>query len=426
MKNRRNFIKNIGMTTIGSLMLNQELGAHSFEHITKNISHSLIPDNDDFWGWVRSNYTVSSTLLNLNNGGVSPQPKVVQEALFRYTELSNEAPSYYMWRTLEDGKQVIRKKLADMLDANENEVAINRNATEALDTIIHGFPLKKGDEVVLSKYDYPRMMHAWKFREKRDGIVLKWVDFDFPEKNPEQIIEKYTSLFTSKTKLVHLTHMINWVGQVIPVKEITKVAHDQGIKVLVDAAHSFAQIEFSVKDWDCDFLGTSLHKWLCAPFGTGMLYIKKDLVSMIDPFFTPDQTMLSDDIKKFEELGTRSTPAEIAIGKAIDFHQIIGTKRKQERLYYLKQFWVDRVRNHPKIKIYTPDQPVLSGALGFFSIDGMDHQAIDSALMSKYKIHTVGIKYEKLNGVRVAPNVYTSTDDLNRFVDAVLQIADGK
>ena len=291
MKNRRNFIKNIGITTIGSLMMHQELNAHSFEQITKNITRPLIPDNDDFWGWVRSNYTVSSTLLNLNNGGVSPQPKFVQEAFFRYTELSNEAPSFYMWRTLEDGKQVVRQKLADMLDANENEVAINRNATEALDTIIHGFPLKKGDEVVLSKYDYPRMMHAWKFREKRDGIVLKWVDFDFPENNPDQIIEKYISLFTSKTKLVHLTHMINWVGQVIPVKEITKVAHDQGIKVLVDAAHSFAQIEFSVKDWDCDFLGTSLHKWLCAPFGTGMLYIKKDLISMIDPFFSPDNVI---------------------------------------------------------------------------------------------------------------------------------------
>lgn len=423
MANRRDFLKKAGLASLASAVAPTVIWSKPFTEIKQSIIPNLIPPPDDFWGWVRTQYTVSSNLLNLNNGGVSPQSKFVQEAFFRYTEMANEAPTYYLWRVLEEGKDAVRIKLANLIGASDGEIAINRNATEALDTLIHGISLNKGDEVVLSKYDYPRMISAWKAREKRDGIILKWVDFDFPENNESDILAKYTSLFTAKTKVVHITHLINWVGQITPVKAIAAEAKKKGIKTLVDAAHSFAHVPFNVKDWDIDYLGTSLHKWLCAPFGTGMMYIRKEEISNIKTFFSEDPAMDSGNMKKFEELGTRATTAELAIGEAVDFHHIIGSERKQKRLHELKQYWVDKVKYHPKIKILTPDSMSLSGALGLVCIEGYEASEIDSYLFSQHHIHTVGIKYEKINGTRVTPNVYTSFDDLDRFTDALLQLA---
>ncbi len=425
MTNRRDFLKKVGLASMAT-SVSASLWSKPFGEISQHLIPALNPPEDDFWGWVRTQYTVSSNLLNLNNGGVSPQSKFVQDAFFRYTEMANEAPSYYLWRILEEGKDAVRKKLAGLLGSSHEEIAINRNATEALDTLIHGIELKKGDEVVLSKYDYPRMINAWKTREKREGIVLKWVDFEFPENDEQKLANKFTSLFTSKTKVVHITHLINWTGQILPVKLIAAEARKKGIKTLVDAAHSFAHIRFDVKDWDIDYLGTSLHKWLCCPFGTGMMYIRKEEIANIKTFFSEDLTMDPSGIKRFEELGTRATTAELAIGEAVDFHNIIGSERKQQRLYDLKKYWVDQVKTHPRIKILTPESMSLSGALGLVCIEGLEASEIDSYLMSKHHIHVVGIKFEKVNGIRATPNVYTSFGDLDRFSKALLELANKK
>jgi len=426
MNNRRDFLKRMGLASAAGIT-GASLWSKPFEEIKTTLISKLDPPGDeDFWGWVKTQYTVSPNLVNLNNGGVSPQPKIVQDAFFRYNTMANEAPTYYLWRIMEDGKSAVREKLAAMIGAAENEVAINRNATEALDTLIHGFELKKGDEVIVSKYDYPRMMSAWKAREKRDGIVLKWVDFTFPETDTTALVNKYTSLITPKTKLVYITHLINWVGQLLPVKEIAAEAKKQNIKVMVDAAHSFSQMPTNVKEWNIDYMGTSLHKWLGAPFGTGMMYIRKEEIAGIRTFFNEDPSMDPGNMKKFEELGTRATTAELAIGEAIDFHHIIGLERKQKRLFELKQYWVDKVKDHSRIKILTPQTKELSGALGLVEIDGINASEIDYYLLHEHNIHTVGIQHEQINGIRVTPNVYTSFSDLDRFVKGLKVLADKK
>lgn len=378
--------------------------------------------DEDLWARMAQAYTVSPNLLNLNNGGVSPQPKVVQDAVDRYYHLSNEAPTYYMWQILDRGREPLRRKLADLAGVSHEELAINRNTTEALGTFTWGIDMKRGDEIVMTKQDYPNMIHAWKQRELREGVKINWINLNLPIENDDVVIKAYADATTSKTKIWHITHLITWTGQILPAAKLCAEARKRGIITIVDAAHSFAHVDYKISDLNCDYFGTSLHKWLCAPFGTGLMYVRKPLIEKTWPIF-PNDKPLSPDIRKFEALGTRSFAPEQAIGQAIDFHNAIGGKRKQERLHYLKRYWCDAVTKNPRVKLHISLKPEYSCALGTFSIDGMDVGDISSKLMGDYGIHTVSIKWENVNAVRVTPHVYTTTKDLDRFIDAVGKIA---
>lgn len=379
-------------------------------------------DNEDFWGWVRESYTVSPNVINLNNGGVSPQPKVVQDAHIRYYQYCNEAPTYYMWRILDQGREGLRTKLAEISGASAEELAINRNSTEGLNSIIFGLPMKEGDEVVLSTFDYPNMMNAWKQREKRDGVKLVWINIPQPLDDEKAILKLYQDAITPKTKLVHITHMINWTGNLVPCKAIADYAHSKGCEVIVDAAHSFAHIDFKIPDTGADYLATSLHKWLCAPFGSGLLYIKKEKIRKIWPLLSAPEPN-SSDIRKFENLGTRSFASEMAIGAAVDFHQVIGLKRKEARLRYLKEYWTSKVEKLKNATFYSSLKPKFSCAIANIGIEGWQASQIEAKLFERHKIHTVSIIHEGVNGIRVTPNVYTSTRDLDLLVKGLNEIA---
>lgn len=381
----------------------------------------ILAQQEDFWKSIRQAYTVSSTLINLNNGGVSPQPLVVQQAVERYNKLSNETPSYYMWRVLDKGRERVREKLANLLGAKSEEIAINRNASEALETIIFGLRLKAGDEVVLSPFDYPNMLNAWEQRAHRDGIILKYVALDLPSDDEEAIIEAYNKLFTANTRVVHLTHLINWTGQILPVGKIARLARAKGIKVVVDAAHSFAHIPFQIDDLECDYLGTSLHKWLCAPFGSGMLFVKQENIAELYPLLAAPDCEATD-IQKFEHLGTRSFAIEQAIAQAVDFHQMIGMQRKYERLQFLKTYWTDQVKDLDNIKFHTSLNPAYSAAIVLMQIEGVNSNELAKQLFHDYQIHVTVVKWEGLEGIRVTPNVYTTLEELDYFVSAIREL----
>lgn len=387
-----------------------------------NMSESAASENEDFWGWVRESYTISASIINLNNGGVSPQPKVVQDAHIRNYQFANEAPSYYMWRILDQQREGLRNKLADLCGVSAEELAINRNTTEGLTNIIFGLNLKEGDEVVLSTFDYPNMMNAWKQREKRDKIKLVWISIPQPADNDKAVIKLYEDAITSKTKIVHITHLINWTGNIVPCKAIADMAHKKGCEVIVDAAHSFAHIDFKIKDTGADYLATSLHKWLCAPFGSGLLYVKKDKIKNIWPLLSSAEPE-TDDIRKFESLGTRSFASEMAIGTAIDFHNIIGAKRKEARLRYLKNYWAEKATKLPKINFYTSLKAQNSCAITTIGFDGWQAKQIEMGLFDKYKIHSVSIIHEKVNGIRLTPNVYTNLQELDFLVQGLTAIS---
>ncbi len=427
MQDRRDFIRRVagaaGLAAF-SPFINSAQGKNLVETLERSANRTAdeIATDEDFWYQIQQAYTVSPNILNLNNGGVSPQPKVVQEAVEHYNRLSNEAPSYYMWRVLDQGKEPLRAKLAGIAGCSPEEISINRNTTEALANVIFGLRLNPGDEVVLTKQDYPNMINAWKQREKRDGIVLKWLNFELPIEDNEQIVKAFEDAFTPKTKLVHITHMVNWNGQLFPARDIARAAHRRGIEVLVDAAHTFAHLDFKIPDLECDYLGTSLHKWLCAPFGSGLLYVKKDKIKNLYPLMAAGEPD-SEDIRKFENLGTRCFAIEAAIGHAVNFHLMIGAERKQKRLFYLKKYWTDKVLQIPGVSIGSPLKPAFSGAIALLQVAGKAPVDLSETLFNKYKIHTVGIVWENIHGVRVTPNVYTTLNDLDRLVAAVAEIA---
>ncbi len=427
MSTRRSFFrKSVTLASAASL------ASLSTKALAEDISDALVSLNklspeaaasdEDLWARMAQSYTVSPNLLNLNNGGVSPQPKVVQDAVDRYYHLSNEAPTYYMWQILDKGREPLRRKLADLAGVSPEEIAINRNTTEALGTFTWGIDLKRGDEIVMTKQDYPNMIHAWKQRELREGVKINWINLTLPIDNDDIVIKAYVDATTPKTKIWHITHLITWTGQILPAAKLCAEARKRGIISIVDAAHSFAHLDYKISDFPCDYFGTSLHKWLCAPFGTGMMYVKKDLIEKTWPLFPNDKPQ-SGDIRKFEALGTRSFAPEQAIGQAIDFHNAIGSRRKQERLHYLKMYWCNAVTKNPRVKLHISLKPEYSCALGTFSIDGIPPGDIGSKLFSDYQIIATSIVWENVSAVRITPHVYTTTKDLDRLIEAVEKIA---
>jgi selenocysteine lyase/cysteine desulfurase len=424
---RRTFLKQAA-TLAGAFSVNslfQQAHAAEWRDASEKVdglNAGQVAQNEDYWAVIQRAYSVNSNLINLNNGGVSPSPVVVQQAVERYNQLSNEGPSYYMWRILDQGREPLREKLAALAGVSPEEIAIDRNSTEALNTVIYGLDMKPGDEVIGTKQDYPNMIQAYRQKAQRQGIVYKQLSFDLPIEDDSQIVKAYERAITDRTKLIHVTHMVNWVGQTMPVQKIADMAHARGIEVICDGAHSFGLIDFQVSDLHCDYFGTSLHKFLSAPIGSGMLWVKQDKIEKIWPL-TCNGEPRSANIRKFETLGTRSFPIEQGIGEAINFHEGIGSKRKQERIHYLKYYWASRVQQMPKVKLHTSLDPKYSCAICGVSVDGMTPAQLEAALFDKYKIHTVGIVWENISCVRVTPHVYTTIADLDKLVGAIQKIA---
>jgi selenocysteine lyase/cysteine desulfurase len=418
--NRRNFLRFTGSAFLASVVhtsWGRELAAEVER--TAEFPPNKLATEEDFWFYIQQSFTVSPSLINLNNGGVSPAPKTVQEAMKRYYDYCNEAPSYYMWRLLDQGREPLRRNLARTAGCDAEEIAINRNSSEGLETVIFGLQLKAGDEVVAALQDYPNVINAYKQRELRDGIKMKWISLDLPSTDEEYLVRQYTQAFTAKTKVAHITHIINWNGQILPVKKIAAAAAARGIQTVVDGAHSFAHFDFDLNELGCDYFATSLHKWLYAPIGTGFLYVRKKNIKNLYPLFATDGNPLKDDIRKFENLGTRPFYIEQAIGKALEFHEMIGIKRKQARLHYLKNYWMEKVKDLPGIQLNTSLDPSFGCAIGNVGFKDKKPTELDSFLMDKYKIHTVAITWENISGIRVTPNVYTTVKNLDLLVEGI-------
>lgn len=377
--------------------------------------------DEDYWREIQQSFTVDRSLINLNNGGVSPSPRVVQEAMQRHLAYSNEAPVQTMWRVLEPQVETVRQRLAASFGCDPEEMAITRNASESLEICIFGLDLKAGDEVLTTNQDYPRMLTSWRQRERREGLKLNLISFPVPPPSADDLYQRFERAITPRTRVIHFCHITNLTGQIFPVKRICQLGRERGIEVIVDGAHAFAHFPFTHADLDCDYYGTSLHKWLLAPHGTGFLYVRKPKIKNLWPLMAADKSQ-DENIRKFEEIGTHPAANHNAIAEALTFHEGIGVERKAARLRYLKDRWARRLESNKGVKVLTPYDPQQSCGLAMFNIEGMDPGKLAAQLWERHRIIVTPIAHQEFRGVRVTPNVYTTLNEIDTFCDAVEKV----
>ena len=375
--------------------------------------------DEDFWSEVRSAFTVDRSIINLNNGGCSPSTRVAQQAMGRYLEMQNMAPVHYMWRQLDPGVETVRRMIADDFGCSPEEIAITRNASESLEICQYGLDLQRGDEVVTTNQDYPRMITTWKQRQAREGIVLKQVQFDVPPPSMDYLVGRIEQAITSRTRVIMVSHITNRTGQIFPVQAICELGRSRGIEVIVDGAHSYAHFPFKQQDLACDYFGTSLHKWLLAPIGTGFLYVKKEKIPGLWPLMAAAETQ-REDIRKYEQIGTHPAANRLAIAEAMTFHHSVGVERKAARLRYLRKRWSDRLSQLPGVRTLTPADPAQACGIGLLQVDGIKPGELVSEMWNDRRILatpiTTGTEYE---GVRVTPNIYTTLREIDELCEYV-------
>lgn len=379
--------------------------------------------DENYWNAVRSQFSRPERFINLENGYFSHQPASTLSFHQLKEKDINTRTSLFMRKEQQTVVEAARTALADFLQCGAEELALVRNTTEAMNIIIMGFPWKKGDEVVLGNQDYGSMTEAFQQASRRFGIILKYAEVPLKPRNDEEVIDAYKYLFSRKTKMVHLTHMINLSGQVIPVAKIAQEAKKQNIMVAVDSAHAVAQLEFGIADLQADFVGASLHKWLCNPLGSGFLWMRKALIPTIWPLMG-DTTQPLNNIRRFEHVGTRPIQTLQCIPESIEFHNKIGSALKEKRLRYMMQYWTSKVASQNKISINTPwEDPKRCGAIANVSVEGYTAGALADTLFSKYKIFTVAIEHPAIRGVRITPHLSNSIEDLDALVSALNEIS---
>jgi isopenicillin-N epimerase len=424
MWSRRAFLR-----TTGAALAARANGLEQVVAATRAVA-DLTPEdaarNELYWREIQSAFTLDRTLINFNNGHHSPQPRVVLDAVKRYMDLENQAPVYY-GGLINGNAETVRRRLAAEFGCDTEEMAITRNASESLQIAQNGIDLAPGDEVITTEQDYPRMLTTWDQRARRDKIKVTRLQFPVPT-TQQDLYERFERAITPRTKVLHFCHITNLTGQLFPVQRLSRLAHQRGILTIVDGAHAAAHFPYKLRELECDAYGVSMHKWLMAPLGTGFLYVPRQNIARIWPLqASPDRR--TNDIRKFEEIGTAPAAVRAGIAEALAFHQAIGVERKAARLRYLTMRWAAALRQHPRIKIYSSLEPGQTWGLALVGIEGVDAPSISAFLWQKYRIIANGVVRGDMpgpqfeyQGIRVTPNIYTTLEEVDTFVTAMEDI----
>ena len=415
---KRNFIKTLGALSVSSLVSASELTK------IKSVSHSLpkTRSDEELWATIRSHYTLKDDYINLESGYYSIIPNPVLEHFIKHVRHVNIEGSYYMRNDLKKNKDRVISELADLVGSTSDQIAITRNTTESLDLVISGFQWEKGDEAIYAKQDYGSMKEMFEQISSRYGVKNKIVSVPNHPKNDEEIVSIYESQITDKTKLIMVCHMINITGQILPIKKICEMAHSYGVEVMVDGAHCVGHFDFSIDEFNCDYYGSSLHKWLATPLGAGLLYVNRNNIHKIWPLLANGNTN-KNDIKRLNHIGTHPVHTDLAISNSIDYTNWIGMKKKEKRMRYLQRYWSDKLRSIENVIVNTPEDLNRSCGIGNVGLSNMSPSAMSKVLFEKYKIFTVAIDYANVKGCRISPNIFTTTYELDQFVIAVKEMA---
>ena len=417
--NKRDFVR-----TVGGGAAAMAFGPTLSELFARvaHVGPAALAEDEKFWAGVRTKFRLTPDYINLENGYYCFQPEEVLEKFIGHVRALNLEASHYLRGPRLDDKARVAAKLAVMAGVSPQEVIITRNTTESLDIVISGIDWKPGDEAVMANQDYGAMLDQFRLMARRHGMVNKYVDVPIDPASDDEVVQVYANAITPNTKLLMVCHMINITGHILPVAKIADMAHARGVPVMVDGAHAFAHVDVKIPDLHCDYYGTSLHKWLSAPLGAGLLYVRQDRIPGVWPIFS-EFKIADGDILKLNHTGTHPCHTDLGIADAIDFHEMIGGARKEARLRWLQQYWTSKVRGTPKVVLNTPTDPTRSCAIANVGVEGMKPADLAKVLFDKYRIFTVAIDGAGVHGVRVTPHVYTSTKELDAFVKALKEIA---
>ncbi|MES1217976.1 MAG: aminotransferase class V-fold PLP-dependent enzyme [Bacteroidota bacterium] len=413
---KRSFIKGIAMAGLGIPFSGKAMDKWISKY--SNEPATILASNEDFWSGIRGGYKLKPEYINLENGYYNFLPEEVLENFISHVRDVNYQGSYYMRTVQFDNKKNLAARLATLAGCSAEELIITRNTTESLDMIIGGIHWNAGDEAVMAEQDYGSMLEMFKLVAKKYGVVNKIVSVPNHPSSDEEIVNLYANAITTKTRLLMISHMVNITGHILPVRKICDMAHSKGVEVMVDGAHTFAHIQFSVPDLHCDYFGTSLHKWLSVPLGAGMLYVKKENISKIWPLLA-EGGKEDNDIARLNHIGTHPAHTDLAIGNSIDYYLKIGAEKKEARLKYLQQYWTSKVRNLPNVVVNTPADPARACGIANVGIKGMKPAVLAETLLKKYNIYTVAIDYANVQGCRITPNIYTMPQELDVLVNAL-------
>ena len=415
--NKREFIQKFGLVGLATYSFPDNI-------IYDKNKFSLPPfkTEDDLWKTVRGHYSLKPDYINLENGYYNIIPNPTLYKYIEHVKTINFEGSYYMRNSLENDNLKLRKRISDWLSCDKKNIIITRNTTESLDLIIGGYPWEKGDEAIYAQQDYGSMKLMFEQVSKRYNIKTKVISIPNHPSSDEEIVQLYENQITKKTKLLMVCHMINITGQILPIKKICEMAHSYGVEVMVDGAHCIGHFNFSIEDLNCDYYGSSLHKWLSAPLGAGLLYIKEKHISKIWPLLAGHSNDFNG-IKKLNHLGTNPVHVHLAINNALDYIDWIGIKRKEKRLKKLQNHWIQNLKNVSNVEINTPLSFSKSFGIGNIGIKGMPPKIMAEQLLKKFNIFTVAIDYANVKGCRITPNVYNSIDEIEVFIDAIRKLA---
>ena len=418
--NKRTFLKHFTLGGIAISPLFRKL--EELLPAVAYLSPEQLARDEGFWAEVRAGYRLKPDYINLENGYYCITPQETLENFVHHVREINYQGSWYMRTVQWDNKDAVAASLAELLDCGMDEVVVTRNTTESLDTIIGGFPWEAGDEAVMAEQDYGAMLHMFQQVGERFGIKNKVIPIPNHPESDEQIVDLYAQAITPNTRLLMVCHIVNITGQILPVRKICDMAHEKGVEVMVDGAHAVGHIPVSVKDLDCDYYGSSLHKWLSTPLGAGLLYVRKDKIPQIWPRFA-DWDKEDTDIRRLNHTGTHPVHTDLAIGNALEYYQRLGPERKEARLRYLQNYWTEQVRDWPGIVVNTPREQRRSCAIANVGIREMSPKEMAEKLLKEYQIWTVAIDGAGVQGCRITPNVYTSVTELDIFVKALKEMA---
>lgn len=400
----------------------------SFAHVraavagVEHLSPGQVASDEDFWMKVRGDYDIKPDYINLENGYYCFMPRHTMDHLVEHMRNVNYEGAHYMRTVQWENKKKVAGKVGEIVGCSADEVAITRNTTESLDLIIGGIHWNPGDEAVMAEQDYGAMLNHFEFVAKRFGVVNRRVSIPNHPKDDEEIVELYAAAITDKTRLLMVCHMVNITGQILPIRKIVDMAHARGVEVMVDGAHAFSHIQFDMNDLDCDYYGASLHKWLSAPLGSGFLYVKREKIDSVWPLLA-ERDLEPNDIGRLNHIGTHPVHTDLAILDAIDYQNAIGLGRKEARLKYLQHYWTSQLRDRPRVNVNTPADMSRHGAIGNVGIEGIEPADLATKLMEDYRIFTVAINRPGVRGLRITPNVYTTTGELDALVIAIGELS---